>query len=97
MSFVATIVVHEAITKRAALELVAAVTGTLVQGQNSANAFVMLPEGSRVDIDVPKFGEAPPMAIDVSSDLSVACARADAADLQALLEETAQWAIVKNW
>jgi hypothetical protein len=97
MSFIATIVVHEAITKREALERVAVVAGTFVQEQNSAEPFVALPDGSRVNIEVPKFGEAPPMAIDVSSTVSIARARVDAAGLQALLEEATQWSIVKNW
>ena len=97
MSFVATIVIHEAVTKLDALQMIATVSGALIQESGSAHPFIVLASGSRVDIDVPKFGEAPPMAVDVSSDVSADLARRDAIAVQILLQETARWTVLQDW
>ncbi len=97
MSFVATIVIHEAITKLDALNMIATVSGTRITDSGSANPIVVLSSGSRVEIDVPKFGEAPPMAVDVWSDVSAEHARRDALQMQSLLQKSAGWKVLQDW
>jgi len=97
VSFVATIVIHEAVTKLDALDMIATVAGSQIQNADSAHPFIVLASGSRVEIDVPKFGEAPPMAVDVSSDVSAERARLDATAVQDFLQESAQWKVLQDW
>ncbi|TFD53981.1 hypothetical protein E3T55_04640 [Cryobacterium frigoriphilum] len=66
MQTVATIIVNATITKPEALDAIAAALGCAVQDAGTARPFVPLPHGGRVVVDIPKFGEAPPLAIDVS-------------------------------
>lgn len=97
MSFVATIVIHEAITKLDTLAMIATVSAGRIQDAHSAHPVVVLASGSRVEIDVPKFGEAPPMAVDVRSDVCAERARHDATAVQTLLLESAGWKVLQDW
>ena len=83
MDYVATIVANIHATRPEALGLIAATLDTAVNGAFTAHAWVDLPHGGRVEVEIPKFGEAPPLAIDVYDPRSEADARAAA---QALLE-----------
>jgi len=97
MSFVATIVIHEAITKLDALAVIATAEGARMMDANSANPVVVLASGSRVGVDVPKFGEAPPMAVDVFSDVSADRARGDATAIQNFLQTSSRWKVLQDW
>ncbi len=93
MDYTATIVLHAAVTKPEALEAVAAALGSTVQGLGTAFAFVPIVTGGRVEVDIPKFGEAPPLAVDVYDHRSVAFATESALRLKAALETTTGWQI----
>ena len=96
-SFVATIVIHEAITKLDALSMIAKVVGERLENSDSADPLIVLASGSRVQIDVPKFCEAPPMAVDVWSAESVETARIDATRVRDLLQESTAWQVLQDW
>lgn len=72
---VATIVVSDAVTKLDALAQISRVTGAAVSGAATASPRVPLAAGVWAHVDIPKFGEAPPLAIDVHADGGVAAAR----------------------
>lgn len=97
MSFVATIVIHEAITKLEALATIAEVVGAHIQNPDSAQPVIVMASGSRVRIDVPKFGEAPPMAVDVCSGTSTETARIDATYVCERLEQSTTWKVLQDW
>jgi hypothetical protein len=97
VSFVATLVIHEAITKREALATIAKVLGTHIQNSDSAQPVIELPSGSRVQIDVPKFGEAPPMAVDVCSSENADTARIDASRIYERLQQSTAWRVLQDW
>jgi hypothetical protein len=84
MDHVATLVADIPATRPEALGIIAAVLDVAVQGAHTAHAWVPLPQGGRAEVDIPKFGEAPPLAIDVYDARGPAEARAAA---QALLDQ----------
>lgn len=92
MRYQATIIVVAAVTKPEALSAISQVVGRPVQG-SAAHPFVALPDGGRVTVEVPKFGEAPPLAIDVTDPRSDSDARAAAETLLASLGDATGWAI----
>lgn len=63
----AAIVVDAATTKPDALAALALALDTAVEGEGTARPFVRLETDAWAEIDVPGFGEAPPLAIDVYS------------------------------
>ncbi|PXA67279.1 hypothetical protein [Cryobacterium arcticum] len=83
MDHLATIVADIHMTSPDTLRVIATALNSAVSGAHTAHAFVALPEGGRVEVDTPKFGEAPPLAIDVYDLRGTAEAHAAA---QALLE-----------
>ncbi|MFC5930541.1 hypothetical protein D6T64_19230 [Cryobacterium melibiosiphilum] len=89
----ATIIVDAAITKLDALDAIAAALDSPVHGAGTRNPFVALPHGGRVVVDIPKFGEAPPLAIDVSDPRGSAEARRAAQALLDTLVTTTGWPI----
>ena len=92
MDFQATIIVAAAVTKPDALTAISRVLGSPVQGA-AAHPFVALPHGGRVLVEVPKFGEAPPLAIDVFDPRGQEQARAAADALLLALEGATGWPI----
>lgn len=93
MSFVATIVAHAHVTKPEALAAIATAAGSVVSDAATSHPFVALSGGGRVDVEIPKFGEAPPLAIDVSDSRSVEAAIAEARNLLDALVEATGWRI----
>ena len=93
MDHVATIVADVHLTKPEALAVIAATLDAEVVGAHTAHAFVALPHGGRVEVEIPKFGEAPPLAVDVHDSRGDAEARAAAQRLLELLATTAGWPV----
>jgi hypothetical protein len=91
MDHVATIVADIHATKPEALGIIAAALDASVQGAHTASAFVALPGGGRIEVEIPKFGEAPPLAIDVHDPRGAAEARAAAQSLLELLTGSTAW------
>jgi hypothetical protein len=98
--YCATIVVMSAVNKLDALAIVALAADSLVEGQLTQRPWIPLPDdgtaehGSSiawVEIEIPKFGEPPPLAIDVYSSLSDQHAKLTALTLIATLESNTAW------
>jgi hypothetical protein len=92
-SSTATIIVDAAITKLEALDAIAAAVGSPVRGAGSATPHVALPDGGRIVVDIPKFGEAPPLAIDITIPGGVLEARLAAQTLRESLASTTGWSV----
>ncbi|WP_179872647.1 hypothetical protein [Microcella indica] len=93
VEYCATIVVRSAVTKLDALAIVALAVDAPVQQQRTTRPYVDLAEGAWVEIEIPKFGEPPPLAIDVYSTVSDDHARLQALTLLATLEAYTGWSI----
>ena len=93
MTFTATIVAQVQRTKPEALWAIATALNTKVEGPSGANAFIALPDGGRVEVEIPKFGESLPLTIDVIDARSQAAARASAQNILDLLEQSTGWQI----
>jgi hypothetical protein len=93
MDHVATLVADAHATRPEALGIIAAVLDASVQGAHTAHAWVPLPHGGRVEVDIPKFGEAPPLAIDVYDPRGPAAARAAAEALLIALTDGTAWGL----
>ena len=95
--YCATIVVMSAVTKLDALAIVALAVDRPVERQRTMRPLVVLDGGDRdgawVEIEIPKFGEPPPLAIDVYSTISDDHARLHALSLLAQLEQYTGWPI----
>lgn len=91
--FCATLVVDEAITKLEAFDAIAEVLHVSVQHPGTRRPFVRVGEDAWAEIEIPKFGEAPPLSIDVYSVNSVADAEARALTLLAQLAASRSWMI----
>lgn len=93
VEYCATIVVRSAVTKLDALAIVALAVDRPVENQRTMRPLVLLAEGAWVEIEIPKFGEPPPLAIDVYSTVSDDHARLQALTLMATLEQHTGWNI----
>jgi len=93
VEYCATIVVQSPVTKLDALSIVALAVDTAVENQRTMRPFVPLAEGAWVEIEIPKFGEPPPLAIDVYSRVSHDHAALQALTLMGRLEEYTGWSI----
>jgi hypothetical protein len=93
MTFVATIVAHAHVTKPEALSAIARAAGSVVTDAATSHPFVTLASGGRAEVEIPKFGEAPPLAIDVSDSRSIEAAIAEARILLESLVEATGWRI----
>lgn len=91
MDHLATIVADIHATSPDALQAIAAALNSEVSDAHTAHAFVALPEGGRVEVDTPKFGEAPPLAIDVYDPRGDSEAHAAAQTLLETLTTTTGW------
>ena len=89
--YAATLVVDEAITKLDALDAIAKTLNVSIQRPGTSRPFVRVGEDAWAEIDIPKFGEAPPLSIDVYSASSVADAEARALTLMAELAASTAW------
>ncbi|MCU1444389.1 hypothetical protein [Cryobacterium sp.] len=75
------------------MAVIAATLGTTVQDARTAHPSVRLPQGGRVEVEIPEFGEAPPLAIDVYDPRGAAEARASAQSLLELLADATPWSL----
>ncbi|WP_314505179.1 hypothetical protein [uncultured Microbacterium sp.] len=91
---VATLVVDEALTKLEGLDVISRTLGASIERAGTSRPFIALGASTRVEIEIPKFGEAPPLALDVSSSESVADARSAALELMNRLTAATRWRII---
>lgn len=90
---VATLVVQLAVTKLDALAVISLAVDSPVLAAGSARPRIELDGGAWAEVDIPKFGEPPPLAIDVRSPLGLDHARLSALALAAALEREAGWVV----
>ena len=89
--YCATIVVMSAVNKLDALAIVALATDSLVDGQQTPRPWIPFGDNAWIEIEIPKFGEPPPLAIDVYSALSDEHAKLSALTLITTLEANTPW------
>jgi hypothetical protein len=89
--YCASIVVMSAVNKLDALAIVALATDSVVEGQQTPRPWIPLGNNAWIEIEIPKFGEPPPLAIDVYSELSDDHAQLSALTLIATLEANTPW------
>lgn len=87
----ATIVVGNAVTKLDGLAIVALTVDSSVQNPRTSRPFIPLDDGAWAQIEIPKFGEPPPLAIDVYSTISGDHAKLQALSLMAALGPATGW------
>jgi hypothetical protein len=90
------LIVDAAITRIAALDLIARAAHSVVTERGTSLAHVLLTDGAVASVDVPKFGEAPPLAIDVTAD-DDAHARAAADELLLDLTTATDWPVTRHY
>lgn len=93
----ATLVVGDAVTKLEALSAVARAADGEVEMAGTARPFVRVSPDAWVEIDIPKFGEPPPLAIDVYSTTGLAEARRHALALAGALARHTDWSIAPKF
>lgn len=84
--FVVTIVVQMAVTKLDALDVVAFVSDGEILHAGTAHPRVPLAPNVWAEVQIPRFADPPPLAVDVCSDASLELARREADRLAAALE-----------
>lgn len=84
--FVVTLVVDLPIAKLDALEVIAFVSDGHIDNAGTAWPRVSVAPHAWAEVQIPRFGDPPPLAVDVCSDASLDVARAAAATLRAALE-----------
>ncbi|TDN91778.1 hypothetical protein [Microbacterium sp. BK668] len=84
--FVVTLVVDLPIAKPDALEVIAFVADTEVQNARTAYPRVSLEPDVWAEVQIPRFADPPPLAIDVCTDVSIDAAQRAAVRLAAALE-----------
>ncbi|MFJ6652600.1 hypothetical protein ACIQLJ_07385 [Microbacterium sp. NPDC091313] len=90
--FVVTLVVDLPITKLDALDTIAFVADGAVEHAGTAYPRVGLGPGAWAEVQIPRFADPPPLAVDVCSDVSPARAREAATRLTTALERVG-WTI----
>ncbi|WP_291050285.1 hypothetical protein [Herbiconiux sp.] len=91
--YCATLVVRDAVTKLDALAVIALAVDRPVSDARGVHPYVELEGGARAEIEIPKFGEPPPLAIDVYSTLSHDHAAMSALALLGVLETATAWTV----
>jgi predicted glutamine amidotransferase len=94
---VATLVVQVAVNKVDALAVISLAVDSAVLAAGSARPRVELDGGAWAEVDIPKFGEPPPLAIDVRSPLGLDHAQLSALGLAAALEHEAGWSVYPDF
>ena len=90
------LIVDAAITRLDALDAVALAAASVVTDRGTSSARILLAEGAIVTVDIPKFGEAPPLAIDVTA-TDEAAARTAADELLFDLSRATDWSIHRDY
>ena len=93
----ATLVLPRAVTKPDALALIALALDRPVERPGTPSAHIRLGDEVVAEVEIPKFGEPPPLAIDVVSSLSLDHARLEALRLAVVLEREAGWVAVPDF
>ncbi|HEX5858492.1 MAG TPA: hypothetical protein VFY91_10345 [Microbacterium sp.] len=93
----ATLVVGDAVTKLAALAVLALAVDAPVQNAGTARPFIRLSSDAWAEIEIPKFGEPPPLAIDVYSSAGLADARREALSVAAALSQNTAWTVTPKF
>lgn len=94
---VATLVVPVALSRIDALAVIALAVDGHVEGVGTADSFVPLADGARAYVEIPRFGDPPPFAIDVESDAGPEAARAAALALEVALRAATPWAVRRDF
>lgn len=94
MTATVSLIVDAAITKLDALDALARASRSEVLEPGTPAAHVVLQGGAVASVDIPKFGEAPPLAIDVTAD-DVHEARGAADRLLADLGTVTDWPVTR--
>lgn len=94
---VATLVVQVAANKIDALAVISLAVDSPVLAVGSARPRIELGGGAWAEVEIPKFGEPPPLAIDVSSPLGLDHAQLSALALAAALERQAGWSVYPDF
>lgn len=84
--FVVTLVVDLPITKLDALDVIAFVSDGIVENAGTAHPRVPLAPSAWAEVQIPRFADPPPLAVDVCSDASPGVAREHALRLSDALE-----------
>lgn len=90
--FVTTLVVDLPIAKLDALDVIAFVADSAVEAARTAFPRVPLEPGAWAEVQIPRFGDPPPFAVDVCSDASAELSRTAAARLAEALERVG-WSV----
>lgn len=90
---VATIVAADAVDKLAALATIADAVGSRVIGAGTSTPTIPLADGVWAQIEIPKFGEPPPLAIDVHATSGLEAARHHARRLADTLAHATTWSL----
>ncbi len=85
--YLATLVMQHAVNKLEAYDMLAAAVPANIIGEGTSSPHIPLSKTAYVQVDIPKFGEPPPVAIDVWSLVSIEDARNHALALSERLEE----------
>lgn len=84
--FVVTLVVDLPITKLDALDVIAFVSDGTVENAGTAYPRVSVGPNAWAEVQIPRFADPPPLAVDVCSDASIEAARVAAVQLAGALE-----------
>lgn len=90
------LIVDAAVTRLDALDVIARAARSSVTDRGTSLAHVVLAGGALASVDVPKFGEAPPLAIDVAAE-DAAAARTAADALLLDLTTATDWPITRHY
>jgi hypothetical protein len=85
-----------AVTRLDALETIANAARSVVTDPGTSTAHIVLEDGAVASVEIPKFGEAPPLAIDVSA-AGASDARAAADRLLLALGSATNWPLVRDY
>jgi hypothetical protein len=85
--YLATLVLQHAVNKLEAYEMIAAAVSSKIIGEGTSSPRIPLSKTAYVQVEIPKFGEPPPVAIDVWSLVSVEDARSQALSLSRQIEQ----------
>lgn len=92
-SAVATLVAANAIDKLAALTVISLAVDMPIRDAATSRPHILLTDGVWVQIDIPKFGEPPPVAIDVHAAAGLALAQRQALELLQVLRAATVWTL----
>ncbi|MBA8816363.1 hypothetical protein FHX48_001436 [Microbacterium halimionae] len=96
-SAVATLVASDAVDKLSALDAVARAVGAPIVGPATSQPRIFLADDVWVVIEIPKFGEPPPLTIDVHAVEGRGVAQGHALALMETLQLETTWTIITDF